>query len=449
MAHAIRQSLAPQTVVSRAAQAPLAQDVVRLTMVAVYLGTLAAYDFYKFPLPWAAYLPFLLIFGIVFKLSAGRFETPPSVGWIGLYVAVALLILGLNVVVGRMYVMPQMATLPYSMFIAVRFITLLGYLLIACTIYNIGLRCGTRTIERTLECVLLVVVLSALYIYVAQTYGLWEPPRNRQGTGGQNFMTEGVTYNYGFHRATGTFREPSHLAIWLLGPGLIVLTRSLKQLTPWRIVLLFFTVPCLVLTGSLVGFLGLFAGLSFLVILGHIRISLSVVLSVLMVLGCSAALMSVMEIDFMGTLGPRVEELFYGGISATNRGSVWEYLFDAPPPWWGYGVGNSNLVLSEYMGIELVASHLSVFSCGLCSLGITGLALVVLYLAGPFLTIKAWTIAQRDAKLAGCFAALAAWLVFYFGHNEEFADAHALLIGLFWARVRELSGPSQNAFSKD
>jgi hypothetical protein len=283
-----------------------------------------------------------------------------------------------------------------------------------------------------------LVSVTALYIYVAQLYGLWEPPRNRTGTAGQDFASEVVSFQYLFHRALGTFREPSHLAEWISGPTLIILAMLIKRPTFKLLAIFSLSILCIVLSGSLLGSLGILAGILILLLFGVIKASLNViiffcVISVMPYLGSW-----LFDVNFFEAILPRLESLVYGGVGESNRAYVWEYLLDSPPPLFGYGIGNANLVFSEYRHTLLVSSHLSLFVNTLYSLGIIGLIILFPFIYKPFFAASISRIARRDPVSVGCIAAHAAWIVFYLGHAEEFSFIHSAILGLLWARMKEL-----------
>ena len=111
--------------------------------------------------------------------------------------------------------MPLGATTPYPVFILLRFFTLLSFVAsVYVALWLLQQGCREHVIKAvvTIGC---FISVAALYIYAAQIYGLPELPRNRLGTAGG---LQAIRFTYDFHRAIGTFREPSLLAAWLIVP---------------------------------------------------------------------------------------------------------------------------------------------------------------------------------------------------------------------------------------
>lgn len=403
----------------------------------IYLDTLAAYNISFIPLPWFSY--FISAFLIIF-LAANRslIIAVPSLIYIILYALFALLVIVINTTFAPAFKMPGGASQSYPLFIFTRFFVLIGYIVTAILVYNISFHYGTRFIIKILIITLTIVTVSSLYIYVAQLYGLWEPTRNRAGTGGQDFTTTKLSFSYGFHRALGTFREPSHLAIWVVGIFFFTFSISSGKRSARYLLVTILAIIALVLSGSLLGLIGLAAGGLVMLKTGRFKFSFRSFLSLFTIVASGVAAIHAFGIDFVGTLFPRIEALLLYGPDATNRSYVWEYFLEVQPPFSGFGLGNSNIKFSSYLGNYLISSHLNIFLGSWYSLGFAGVVLISIYLAFPFVSVRTWKMARRDATLAACMASLASWLVFYSGNNEELTLIHAVIMGVFLGRLREL-----------
>lgn len=403
----------------------------------ILLDALRAYTVLGVPIPWFSYACALIGLILVVKKTDMRIRIPPASSIVFLLIGYALVVQLLNTGMGHSYSMPSKATTGYWMFITARFGTLGGFFIVLTFTYNVARRIGTDKLMGIVSAIAVFVIAAALYIYAAQTLGLWEPPRNRLGTGGQDFLSTPVRFTYAFHRLLGTFREPSHFAEWIVGPLLILwfLPRTVYH----RIVTILGFVA-LALTGSLLGALELLAALSIVVVArllsGRVPkrllwVPLSIVFGVL-------TATFVTGVDVLGVVTHRLSVLFREGVGGTNRAYVYDYLRSNAPPIMGYGLGNANLVFSEYRGSDLVQSHLSLYVNYWFSLGIVGLVLVSLISLRPFLSRRMWWAANRDQVTVVLLAGIMSWLVSFLGNAEELSVMFATLCGLAWARVNEL-----------
>lgn len=127
--------------------------------------------------------------------------------------------------------------------------------------------------------------------------------------------------------------------------------------------------------------------------------------------------------------------LFGGGLKASNRGYVYEFVESVPPPFWGHGIGNCNLVFSDYMGVPFITSMQSLYVNTLYSAGYPGLMMLVIAVAIPLVPLYTRPLDGIDPRnillgLAGYFG----WLVVFTVHAEElsvgFAIAYAFVATL-------------------
>lgn len=410
---------------------------------ALYLNTLTAYNIFSIPIPWLSYAFATIVCFIISMRQNLHISVPPLVYPVLLYFVIALLGSLGHLLSGFPPQMPSGASTPYFIFILARFFVLIGFIMALLGVYNFCLRFGTSLFIKILLIILILVLVTALYIYIAQLYGLWEPPRNRIGTAGQEFISEGVSFQYLFHRALGTFREPSHLVEWILGPSLIILTILIKKPSLTLLVVISLSILCIVLSGSLLGTIGILFGILTLLLFGFIKVSIKSIIFFCIILAMLQLGAWLFSVNFLDAILPRLESLIYGGIGESNRAYIWNYLFDSPPPFLGYGIGNANLILSEYRHISLVSSHLNLFVNSLYGLGIISLIILLPFIYKPFLIVSISRMARRDPICVGCIAAHTAWIVFYLGHSEEFSFIHAVILGLLCARMKEICNLSK------
>ena len=271
--------------------------------------------------------------------------------------------------------------------------------------------------------------LCAVYVYLAQVLGFWEPTRSRMGTGGQDFTSQSVVFSYRFHRALGSFREPSHLAQWIVPPLILGWRFDGKRAHMAKAAIL----AALALSGSLVGVLAAAAGFGSLAILNSSKMRGQFVsrLPFLLIVLTGTALL--FDIPFWSTIGERIQTLASLDPFETNRAYVAEYVATHSPPLLGHGWGNASLMLSAERGLNLMSSHLNLFVNTYMSLGFLGLGLVVIALGSLALrAIRLLRGNQAGVDGAPLVAALIAWDVLFSGQAEIFPMQFSVVAGLIW-----------------
>ena len=408
---------------------------------------LEAYQFLGVPVPWFAYGFAAVGLLLVVLRNKGRLRVPPTTGLVGLLLVYALLVHFIGVVTGLEVQMPPRASLPYPIFVISRFIVMGGFGLVLVFVYNAAQVVGRDKLIALVKWLAVGVSLAAIYIYLAQRYGWWEPPRNRLGTGGQDFLQQEVTFTYAFHRAIGTFREPSHLARWLVGP-LILLGVGLRTVKGGIAFLV--SAGVFALTGSVLGLLGVCAALVVLAATGiwSVRILKRASIATALIVGGGYGVAVLGDLPIFSVMQERLHTMFAEGIETTNRGYIYEYVRSSAPPLYGYGLGNANLVFSEYRGSILTSSHLSLFINAWFSLGILGVVCTAAIVLRPLISRRVWRCARKEPAAAALLGGIAAWVVAYIGGEEEFSVMFAVLAGLLWScEAGEGNGRSMRAGS--
>lgn len=389
--------------------------------IALLGNGLAAYSVGPFPLPWIAQsLPLVYVPCLIIRNN--RPLLVPGMGSLGLFTVWAAMV---TFVQSQTYdyasLMPPLATTSYPVFLGLRFINLFA---VAAQLYlTYYLLCNgyRHEVFKTLVTIGGIVALAAIYIYVAQVFTLWEPPRTRIGTQGEE---QGTIFSYAFHRAMGTFREPSHLAEWMLVPFFVSLLQSQLRSFVWPMLM----GSVILLTGSLTGILGGVLGFAIAtLILNPIRLStLKLTVALVIIAGISYVLFSVLVVSYSDTntdlfsvIWDRVRPILEGGMDATNRDYIYEYFATEPIPPLGQGLGNAGLYFSNYYGTELVASFLSLYFNTLYSTGYVGLALLSVFLLRPILAIRRISRGQDIQRKQILLAAYCSWLVVFAVHAEE------------------------------
>lgn len=366
-------------------------------------------------------------------LVTGRLHFAPGSGWLLLLLTWTGLVGAASAAFGQERVMPPLATTTYPVFIALRVMNLLAFLGMMALTYTVLVQGRERQLQRALVTLGAVVAIIAVYLYAAQVFGLPQPARNRIGTGGEE---QGLTFTYAFHRALGTFREPSHLAEWLALPMFLSFAAHTKRQYMQGVVI----AAALLLTGSLTGIVGAGVGLVVALIitnplsteklklLGRIAIVGALALIVFQEVVASNLPGSVSLYDVLfGRLAPILE----GGLGASNRDYIYTFVGSVPIPPLGFGIGNANLELSRYFGSELVVSFLSLYFTMAYSLGIPGLLLVGGLLVAPI--GRLWMFAStrlHDRIVYLAVAGYCAWLVVFGVRADEFPPMFAVVYAL-------------------
>ncbi len=330
--------------------------------------------------------------------------------------------------------MPSNATTPYLVFVFLRLLNMLSFIATFHIVYWLLINGYRDALIKWTVIIGSIIAVAAIYIYLAQIYNLPEPHRNRIGTNGDEQIT---VFSYAFHRAIGTFREPSHLSAWLAVPLFLSLAyrQSLLNIHTTLIT------ASILLTGSLTGILGSALGFTGAIIitrpykLKNIKILLGLAMTLLISLGIFysiAVSRAAEEVDIFRVVSSRMSPiLFEGGLQRSNRDYIYEYLANTTIPLVGPGLGNSNLLFSQYLDKDTVVSFISLYVNYLLSLGVVGLALICFFLLSPITRALKMKRLHHNWSFISILAAYLAWLVMLGVGSEEltfvFASIFALL----------------------
>jgi len=333
--------------------------------------------------------------------------------------------------------MPVQATTSYPIFVSLRFLNIAVFWAVANLTIRVTTSLSGETLTRRVLLVSALVALGSVYMYFAPFTGLPDLPRTRIHTdGGEPRVLEGT---YGFFRARGPFREPSHLAEWLLLP--LFLSFAVDGIVGTMYRVLFGVV--MVLTGALTGFLSFLVGVTvaFAAQLAEprqlwrsARRSLAA-LSVAAGVGGALVMNSTVERgEVFKVLWGRTARLWEGGLGASNRDYIYRYVATRGIPAFGVGLGHANIELAESIGFWLPASHLSLYLNVLYAAGPVGLALLGGVLAAPVLRLLRGgrRVVGREAWVLGAYAAV---LTAFAVRAEEPYPSAGLLFGLLAARA--------------
>lgn len=329
--------------------------------------------------------------------------------------------------------------------IATRLTIFVSFTLLCWSVYALGRKYGNEKIISGIINVGVIIAAISIYIYWAQVLGWWEPYRSRLGTDGQ---PQTIEFAYAFHRAIGTFREPSMLAQWLVMPLLLSLWRTgtVARVKSIGIALAFF------LTVSFTGMIGM--GLGFIAALALYLIMNKGVLNKILIIKMVSATallaatftftqfsiqyrtlytgVSYKEFGSGNILGNfvvnRVTEYATGGIPKTNRKYVYDFAAKEPVTLTGHGILESHRKLGIFIESKAVVSFLNLYLNTLFSFGVIGIVSLLYLLIRP-LTNKS-IFKSEDG-----FAVVATYLcwcsIFLVGAEElqpSFAIIYAVLI---------------------
>ncbi len=118
-----------------------------------------------------------------------------------------------------------------------------------------------------------------------------------------------------------------------------------------------------------------------------------------------------------------------GGMAHSNREHVFAYFHSNPVPFIGYGLGNANIVFSDYLGNNIMTALLSLYFNILYSSGIVGFVLLMVFLLIPINVKRLWK--NKNPHLFYLLAAYLAWMVSFTIHSEEFTVMFGITYALF------------------
>jgi hypothetical protein len=404
-----------------------------LFFVCLVLNALGSVSIYSIPAPWIGMILIIMIGILVY----GRSKTLPSWIYLAIFCLIALGII-LNISQWNTYerLFPSSATTSYPLYVGLRYANLIAFLSsILIVVYFCKIGFGDRLINDVVNLGVAVAVYS-LYVYIAQITGLPELiPRTRIGTGGEE---QSIEFSYSFHRAMGSFREPSHLAEWLMLPFALTFAQVNRN-ARYRTLIIG---SALLLTGSMTGIFSIIIAFIFLLFIKILNPKGSLTFSSsFWPIAKTFALLFIASIiiDFIldGLLFEVIKKrsllILVDGLSKSNRDYVYEYLQTRPAiPVMGIGMGNLQIDHGLYINNALITSVLNLYINILHSFGILGFALFMSVITFPLL--KSLRNTSLTQPLNSILLGYCAWMVAFFVQSEEpsilFGLAYGLLV--FW-----------------
>lgn len=422
------------------------RNTLRIVFVCFIFTALAAYSFFGIPLPWMG----LALAPVAAVICFARTGIPsfPGHGFLLVYAIYALL-LNLYYYVGGQFetLMPSLSTTPYTVFISLRFLTIISAFSFLTVLWFLLRQGMGEQLKRFLIGLGCIVSIVGLYFYVAQRFGLPELPRTRVGTTG--LAVGEVRFTYAFHRVLGTFREPSHLAEWLILPIFLAFSEGKKRL-PSQILMS----VTMLMTGSMTGIcssaIGFIAAVIFFNPLKPKQIRTVCLMLVLASISLFVAQYSIYsnpgeDKGILDALEARTAGIFKGGLAASNRDYIYDYVKNNSPSLFGVGLGNANLLLAEKLNNDAVSSFLNIFFTTLYSTGIPGLILMVCFFFTPiYQALKRRRAFIRDRKNFFLFAAYISYCFVYYVASEELTFSFVAAFAFLLYSLVELRSTSSN-----
>ncbi|PML85242.1 hypothetical protein [Vibrio breoganii] len=405
------------------------ENYISLTIFVFYfLGSLQAFNIFGMPIPWLSLsLGFgLIVLGFVLKyIQISLLDISLSL------IAIFILLLGnlyFSINVQGSFNIPSRMTTPYPIFLILRYYELIISLFLFMWLKGIYNHYDSSLADlletRFIRLAAVISVLAIILLFIEQILGLPIIPRNRVGTGGGQQLLTFTGYGY---RALGTFREPSHLALWLGIPFFL----SLKG-EKYRSALLIGAT--IILTGSLSSIVAMIFGFSlgaarnigfyvFLVKRYFPYFILIFVVSILVTLGSEESILHIVY--------ERLTNIGSEGQTIGNRTYILDYILDNDSLLiLGSGLGNSNILLSNYFQNVNVMSFLSVFVNAYYSGGV----LLLLLLSVVFL--RAFISVSNSPWMLGLFAYVT---LYCFTTIEVFSVYVAMMLSICFGTSKRFS----------
>lgn len=402
------------------------------------LSGLQAYNIGPVPIDWLAQFGFIAL--AVVLLLCGRPVSIPSLRPYAVLLIWAVLVTAYQAGTRDFSIyMPEISTTPYPLFIALRFAAIAGFLAAAyCVVWLLQYGAPER-IRVGIVLIATFLALVALYIYVAPSLGLPEPPRTRLGTGGKEQST---VFTYAFHRALGTFREPSHLAAWLVLPFFLSLIRK-GLLPPFSTLVIG---AAILLTGSLTGILSVTIGFTVASLFFGARKSVGLRASVRVGLVFLAAL-GVFSIfiqfgkgaraDLFTVLIDRIGPIFAtNGFTETNRGYIYSYIQQVDYPAFGLGLGHANLLMGRDLGFGLLGNFASLYLNVWAATGFAGVILLAYGLLRPLAVVWLRRFEGDPTWIWAAIGAYVSWLTVFAVLYEELSIGFGVVLAFLWYATR-------------
>ena len=127
----------------------------------------------------------------------------------------------------------------------------------------------------------------------------------------------------------------------------------------------------------------------------------------------------------------RIDQIFTGGMKVSNRGMIYEFIEIHPFPIFGYGLGNQQIIFSEFENATTLVSFLSLYFNFLYGTGYVGFLLLASFLLIPLVLFFKYRNYLEIEDFFYLIAYLAYLIIFAVG-PEEFILPFAITYALFY-----------------
>jgi len=390
---------------------------IKLFLIGFFLCHLDAFSFGGIPVTWIGF------FICILYSSSNRLMPFHALTTSFLFM---LAVLTLSTILNWRKVIP-------SDYIAYRMITLIGFFTIVNFISQYSLTSkSSEFLERHVVRIGVIIAYISIFVFLLHATGLGDLPRNRTGTGG---FEQAIIFSFEIggqaHRALGTFREPSFLAMALVLPAIVALKN--RQWRDFSLITI-----SLYLTYSFGVVLAIIMGVMFTLIFSmDIRKLPMALLTFGSVLLFSFPILSILLSNSI--LFQRFNHIASGGLTESSRGYVYENINFIADNWLiGSGIGSFSFRLAELLGIDYPVSVLNLFLSMLANGGALSLASILYWFFYPNFSMRRYRphFASREVFLL--LLPLNMFFFLYLTSFEELHIWHAISLGLILGRIRRI-----------
>jgi hypothetical protein len=394
--------------------------------ITLLLNSLASVSIFSIPITWLG-----MLFQLTLSMYLVNWKVSKSVPiiYFFIYLFIALFSWIIFAIFNFSEInMPLFATTNYLSFIILRFSTILVFFISIIFIFNC---LETYTLNRVINLILNIsffVALYAIYTYFAQLFSLPELiPRSRIGTSGNEQSVSFTTAGINLQRALGTFREPSHLAEWLMLP--LTLSFIINMNVKFQIYKKISIVLAIILSVSLSAILSITIGFFLALFLFFVvtkfkiftkRMLINIFLFIFFLFIVILYISSLKDNIISDVLFTRLDSLLSDGLFESNRGSIYVNLKDMDLSFLGYGPGNANLILTKVDGSPALVSFLSLYLNNLYSIGIFGFIFFLIIIFFPIFSLRKISLNNSRKYLFPLLWGYCSFLISFFVHSEEF-----------------------------
>lgn len=186
-----------------------------LFSIATLLIFLDSYQVFNVPLTWAGNSLLTAICLVIYKKENMKLDLLVST------------IIFLTLIPSLVALFSMVFSFDSLIYLALRIFSYLGFVIVLFVTFKSRYK---EVILDSLKIIFYFVATLSIYFFIAQIFNIYEPVRNRPGTGILGFDQQTVFWSSGSHRMVGTFREPVFLVSIMLPCFLVLHYRSKNNL---------------------------------------------------------------------------------------------------------------------------------------------------------------------------------------------------------------------------